>query len=359
MRSALISPYSVSPLRGNIVTVSRIERHLREAGVEPLVLAADTLTPTRMARLLDKFAPDVIHAFHAARCGPLARDLAGRLHLPFLITITGTDLHDPQLRDRPDTLQALRSAAAVVCFTDADARLATGSFPVLRERVTLVPQGVEPLPVSGEETFGLAPGDFVVLLPAALRPVKGVEFALQAVAALSAAAPELRLVIAGGVLHREYAAAVETLVRDTPNAVWLGEVPYGRMGGLYRRADLVLNCSRSEAMSNSLMEAMALGRPVLVADIPGNRSLVQDGETGWIFTDEADFQRQLLRIMGNAPLRAACGERAGEHLRTHFSPIREAERYRALYHRICSRINSEAPPHCSSPPPPPPITDGC
>ena len=337
MRSALISPYSVGPLRGNIVTVRRIERHLREAGVEPLVLAADTTTADRRARLLDDFAPDVIHAFHAARCGALARHHAGRLHLPFLITITGSDLHDPQLRDRPDTVQALRSAAAVVCFTDDDVRLATGSFPFLRERVTLVPQGVEPLPVSGDETCRLAPGDFVLLLPAALRPVKGVEFALRAVAALSAAAPDLRLVIAGGVLDREYAAAVEALLRETPNAVWLGEVPYERMGGLYRRADLVLNCSRSEAMSNSLMEAMALGRPVLAADIPGNRSLVDDGETGWLFTDDTDFRRQLLRIRGNAPLRAACGERAREHLRARFSPVREAERYLTLYRRISSR----------------------
>ena len=336
MRSALLSPYSVGPLRGNIVTVRRIERYLREAGVEPMVLAADTLTTARVERLLDDFCPDVIHAFHASHCGPLACHHAGRLHLPFLITITGSDLHDPRLRENPDTVQALRSADAVVCFHRDDADMVTGCFPSLRGRMEVVPQGVEPLPVVGGDSFGLSPDDFVVLLPAALRPVKRIESALQAVETASHAMPDLRLVIAGGVIDEEYAAAVRTLLRHTPSALWLGEVPHERMGALYRRADLVLNCSRSESMSNSLMEAMALGRPVLAADIAGNRSLVQHGVTGWLFTDEADFTRLLLLIREDSRLRVACGERAREYLRANFSPLREAERYKALYSQICS-----------------------
>lgn len=103
------------------------------------------------------------------------------------------------------------------------------------------------------------------------------------------------------------------------------------MGDLYARADIVLNCSLFEGMPNSLLEAMALGRPVLAVDIPGNRSLVRDGETGLLFRDDADFRRQLLRLARDAELRETCGANARKHIQNGFSPVREAEGYLLLY----------------------------
>ena len=177
-----------------------------------------------------------------------------------------------------------------------------------------------------------------MLLPATLRPVKQVEFALQALAPLAHTIPTLQLVIAGGVIDHDYAATIRSMFCDFKFAVWLGEVPHEQMGGLFRRADVVINCSRSESMPNSLMEAMALGKPVLAADITGNRSLVHDGVTGKLFADEADFRRQLLQIMENSALRVEYGEQARKYIRTHFSPIQEADRYKALYQKICSLV---------------------
>ena len=49
------------------------------------------------------------------------------------------------------------------------------------------------------------------------------------------------------------------------------------------------------------MEAMAIGRPVLAADISGNRSLIQNGDNWWLYDGEADFRRLVLLIRENDP----------------------------------------------------------
>jgi glycosyltransferase involved in cell wall biosynthesis len=334
MRIAMISPYSRGPVRGNITTVNRIARYLREAGCEVLVQPLDAVTPEEMERCLQEFLPDLVHAFHARYCGEVAAGLAGRLSVPMMITTTGSDICDVTLRDHSATAVAMADADAVACFSKIEADEVAEHFPDVSGRIAIVPQGVEPLVDSKEPVCGIPEDDFVLLLPAALRPVKNVEFAVRALAGLQENFKKLRLVIAGGDLDHKYASAIRSLLSRSPWATWLGEVPYSDMGNLYRRADVVLNCSSFEGMPNSLMEAMALGRPVLAADIPGNRSLVKNGETGWLYRDEADFKEKLSMITADPVLRQECGARASKFMRLEFSPQSEAETYLKLYRSI-------------------------
>ena len=334
MRIAIISPYSVGPMRGNITTVRRIRRNLEKLGIEAIELPADTMTAAKMAQQLASFRPVAIHGFHARYCGDTARYLASRLDIPYLITITGSDINDPALRDHPDTARALASATAIACFDTPEAAVVTEYFPEAEKRTVLVPQGVEPLPVTGEPVIVFPDRALMLLLPAALRQVKNVEFPIMALRPIQDDHPNLALALAGGVIDQRYANSVLNLLGDAPFAKWLGEVPYERMGDLYAQADIVLNCSQFEGMPNCLLEAMALGRPVLAVDIPGNRSLVRDGETGLLFRDELEFRRQLLRLTADRNLRATCGRNGREFVLSHFSPAREAEGYLGIYQRM-------------------------
>jgi glycosyltransferase involved in cell wall biosynthesis len=334
MRIALISPYSCGPVRGNITTVNRISRFLTQAGCATYILAADRLSFADMLNQLNDFNPDLIHGFHAHHSGAITRKLAERQGRPYSITITGSDIHDPLLRDHPETLEAIQAAEAIICFDQCDVSLLTAIVPRLTGKISLVPQGVEPLPIQAGESFGLPNDAFILLLPAALRLVKRIEFPLQALASLTGGMPSLRLVIAGGVIEQNYAATIRGLLCDAPFATWLGEVPHEQMGNLYHRADLVLNCSVSESMPNSLMEAMALGRPLLAADIPGNRSLIRHGETGWLFSSEDEFRERILRLAHDSATMEECGRRAREYVLEHHSPRLEAERLLALYRSL-------------------------
>lgn len=334
MRIALIAPYSSAPMRGNIVTVQRIAQFMNQADVATVILAVDNLSITAMQRELEEFKPDLIHGFHAHYSGAAARTLSEQLQIPYLLTITGSDLQESRLRNHPDTLSAIEAAEVIVCFHDSDAHRLTGFFPGLHSKVAVVPQGVEQLPTAEGADFDIDPEAFVLLLPAALRPVKNVEFPIESLSRLVPGDQKLQLVIAGGEIDQDYAALIHTMVNDSTFASWPGEVPHELMGSLYERADLVLNCSHSESMPNSLMEAMAIGRPVLASDIPGNRSLIQNGINGLLYDGEEDFLNQVMRIRENEILREKLGRNAKEYIRTKFSPQQETESYMSIYRKL-------------------------
>jgi L-malate glycosyltransferase len=334
MRIALVSPYSVGPMRGNITTVRRIARSLGEAGADVAVLPVDAMSFDEMKERLSAFSPHVIHGFHALCCGDTARRLGLSLSLPFVITLTGSDVNDPVMREDPATLGTLTAAARIVCFDTSIAVTVRHHFPDSADRLCVIPQGVSPLRLTGDHDFGLPPDAQVLLLPAALRPVKNVEFAVRALSGLLAGSNPALLVIAGGEIDPRYAATIRGLIAGNHSVAWLGEVAYERMGDLYTRADVVLNCSRFEGMPNSLMEAMALGRPVLAVDIPGNSLLVRHNETGLLYRDESEFIELVLRLLGDVALRERLGTGAARFVRENFPPHREAENYLALYQDV-------------------------
>ena len=334
MRIALISPYSIGPMRGNIVTVRRISHFLKQEGVITVTLAVDDLSVAEMKEQLAEFKPDLIHCFHAHHSGSITRQLAEYLNIPYVITITGSDLHNSSLRNHPDTVNAIETAQAIVCFHENDAERLTEFFPTLRGKVSVVPQGVESLPMGEGDSYDFDSEAFVLFLPAALRPVKRVDFAIRSLSKLARSDKKLQLVIAGGMIDSDYAESIRKMVSKNLFVTWFGEVPHERMGSLYERADLILNCSQSESMPNSLMEAMVLGRPVLAANISGNRSLVQNGTTGWLYDSEADFLRLVTHIRGNASVREEVGRNAKKIIMECFSPSLEAKRYLALYRKL-------------------------
>ena len=179
----------------------------------------------------------------------------------------------------------------------------------------------------------------MVLLPAALRPVKNVEMPLQALGGLAGQIPHLMLVLAGGVIDSGYAARIQSMVAAAPYALWLGEVPHERMGALYARADIVLNCSHYEGMPNCLLEAMALGRPVVAVDIPGNRSLVRDKETGRLYSNAAELAEIVRELVGNPKMREELGRNGRTFVHSYLSSQFEAIRYSELF----TTLGADAP----------------
>ena len=70
------------------------------------------------------------------------------------------------------------------------------------------------------------------------------------------------------------------------------------MPDYFKAADLYLSCAHSDGTSVSLLEAMAVGLPVVVTDRPGNREWVVSGKNGWMApAGDADaFTRSLLLV---------------------------------------------------------------
>lgn len=335
MHIALICPFSSGPGRGNITTVRRIASNLPAAGCRITQVNLDEVSEESCCAALDTDHPDLLHAFHAYHAGPAAWRLSRHFNVPYLITITGSDLFDPSLCSAPETQLAIADAAALTCFDPQVAQRLAEKFPQTADRISVIPQGVVPLPQ--EKPYPRSEDDFLILLPAALRPVKGIIEAIAALTPLAQEFPTLRLLVAGGALDPNYAGDVSTIAASLPWVQLLGNIPYQQMGALYAAADLVLNSSLFEGgMANTLLEAMIMGKPVLARNILGNRSLIRHGETGWLFNDDEQL-RQLVRRLSDPDLRTKIGTTGRDYVQKHCSPLTEAHRYAALYRHILAK----------------------
>jgi len=334
MKSALITPYYNPPVRGNAVTVRRIAANLAAVGCEAVVLSLDERTTADILREVQRTKPDVIHAFHAYLGGRVAREIARTVGAPYIVTLTGTDVYEALVDSRrEETLAVLHDAAAIVAFDSSVKRCLAEHHRSLAEKTRVIPQGVE-LPgdkfMWGTERFDA--GEFVFFLPAGLRPVKNVEFPIDPLEELRRQEPRVRFVVAGPVLDEKYGATVLAELDRHPFARYLGVVGRDAIGALYRRADVVLNTSLFEGgMANSVLEAMAFGRPVLAADIEGNRSMVREGKTGFLFRDEEEFLQKARELLRDEGVRRRLGEQGRRFVEEQFSAEREAAAYRELY----------------------------
>ncbi|MRR37203.1 glycosyltransferase [bacterium] len=334
MKIVLITPYHTPPVRGNAVTVRRIAAHLPAAGCEAAVYSLEGLAAADIVNEVRQTKPDVIHGFHAHLGGRVAKEIAHAVGVPYIVTLTGSDVYEA-LEDgrREETLAVLHDAAAIVAFDASVKHRVADRHPSLAEKTRVIPQGVEP---PGEDfrwgTERFDAGELVFFLPAGLRPVKDVGFSLSPLAELHREEPRVRLLVAGPILDERYGAAVLAELDRHPFARYLGVVGRDSIGALYRRADVVLNTSRFEGgMANSVLEAMAFGRPVLAADIEGNRSIVKSGKTGLLYRGENDFLQKARELVRDDALRRHLGEQGLRLAGEQFSAEREASAYRELY----------------------------
>ena len=126
-----------------------------------------------------------------------------------------------------------------------------------------------------------------------LEPEKRVDLFVRAVAAARRSEPRVRGFVAGGGRER---ARVEALAAADPGVELLGE--RADVPALLAGADAFALTSEAEALPISILEAMALARPVLAPDLGGSSDAVVDGETGLLVPpgDAAAIERALLEL---------------------------------------------------------------
>ncbi len=340
LRLAMLTPFGPPALRGNAVTVARVALGLAERGIEVRLWDLSAVDTATVESEIEAYRPALIHAFHAHRAGPLALRVAHRVEVPLVVTLTGTDAnHDLLDPDHaPVVKKVLRSAQRITVFHQSVGDRVTAVLPGVGPRLVVVAQSVR-LPRNDrfdlQEHWPLPPRTILFVFPVGLRAVKNPAFPVAPLGRLVTAIPEIRLLYAGPVLEPSVGEALERELSTMPWARHVGEVPHEQMASLLSQADVVLNCSVSEGgMANSVLEALSLGRAVLASDIDGNRSIVADGSTGFLFRDEAEFERHAAELARDPTLRERLG-RAGSALVTErFSPAREIDGYHTVYREL-------------------------
>ena len=175
------------------------------------------------------------------------------------------------------------------------------------------------------------PGGLRLALVSRLEPVKHVHDAIEACALLSQQGVDVSLVIAGTGHEEERLRALiqARQLQDRVHMVgWVTSVP-----GMLAASDIVLLSSAKEGIPRALMEAMALRRPVVATDVDGTRTLVVDGQTGYLVPlgDPPALAAKVKALAGDEALRRRFGEAGRERVLAQFNDLRIAALLREFY----------------------------
>jgi glycosyltransferase involved in cell wall biosynthesis len=307
---------------------------VRETGLSSLSLAdlrrsalgaAQTVSQVYRSRqeilaLADDSGAEVLHAHHPA--GVLqAAGAARRLGLPLIWHVHETSPMAPAYRLL--ARQVVGACSLFICVSKASREM-LDELGVPRDRVRLIYNAVDPLFLGPRPATPPLEGGPHVGVFGVLEPRKGHADLIRACASLKRTWPGLTLWVVGGESYARstpYRAELQRLAAE----VGLADVRFtGRRADipeLMTQMDVVVSASvAAESLPTVLLEASALGRPVLATEVGGAREIVRDGETGRVVPPGAPerLARALAEMLdGQGP---ALGERARVSARLRFSP---------------------------------------
>jgi glycosyltransferase involved in cell wall biosynthesis len=235
------------------------------------------------------------------------------------------------------TRMVARRVARVIAVTERQADPLT-RLGYHRDRIVTVPNGVfegdvatQTDPAATRRELGLAEDDFAVLCVANLRPEKGVREFVEAVEGARRQVPRLCGLVAGDGPER---AELERLVADGEGVRLLGS--RGDIPDLLAACDAFCLLSAAEALPMSILEAMAVGRPVVTTDVGGTTDAVVHAQTGLVVAP-ADGVGALARLAAQPEWARELGERGRDRQRERFTGEAMVEGYERELFAVAKR----------------------
>jgi N,N'-diacetylbacillosaminyl-diphospho-undecaprenol alpha-1,3-N-acetylgalactosaminyltransferase len=302
----------------------------------PFELTRGSLNPVRLAdtvrrlrRVFESLGPDAVNTFTlqgsiigapAARRAGVPRILCHVTGLGYLFTEAGWRARLLRVPVRHLARRAFAAARRVSFQNEQDLQELADLVP--REKTVIIrgtgidtgffaAKMADPAGVANvRKEAGIAPGDVVVTIIGRLLGHKGVVELVRAVEEVAVKTPNVRLLVVGW--------------RDEGNPSVVGEEFMGRLSSgkparfLGKRQDIreILAAtdvyalpSYREGTPRTVLEAMAMGKPVITTDAPGCRQTVEDGVTGLLVPvgDHAAVAAALERLIGDGQLRRRMG----------------------------------------------------
>jgi glycosyltransferase involved in cell wall biosynthesis len=189
--------------------------------------------------------------------------------------------HFPE--DKLRAIDALCGSAGVVvdCATVA---AVVQQFGVLDSQICTVPWGInleDFTPGARRKPDGV----FRILSLRSLEEVYDVETLIRAAQLLGDADPafDFKISIVGDGTQRTELQRLATLLGVQERITWVNRIEEKQVRSVLLSHDLYISTARSDGSSISMLQAMACGQPVLVADLKSNAEWIKDGRSGWLF----------------------------------------------------------------------------
>lgn len=301
-----------------VVTVKELVREL-----SPI---EDTIAFFKLWKFFRQEKFDVVHT-HSSKAGIIGRLAARAAGVPVVVhTVHGQAFHPYQAAWKNRLYIFLERIAARCCdriFAVAQAMVdqcvAAGIAPAAKYQV--VYSGMDTAAFAAakrdpelRKRLKIPPGAIVTATLARLSPQKGYEFVIPAAEPLLKKHPELHFLIIGdGPMFEEFQQElVRKGIRDRFH--FAGLVDPAEVPSYLAEADLLWHLSLHEGLPRAVVQALAVGIPVVTFYLDGAPEVVIDGKTG--FTVEPrnadDVSEATERLLGDPELRYSCGQAGRE-----------------------------------------------
>jgi glycosyltransferase involved in cell wall biosynthesis len=317
--------------------------------VAPLAVLAGWFKALRVAQ---KTRATIMHAHWVIPGGVIGAGAARSL--PLVVSLHGSDVFiaERQAAARVAARAALgRARWVTACSEDLRSRAsAIGADPI---RSSVVPYGVDCEQFKPDEAarmctrarLGIADNVPLVVAVGRLVRKKGFEYLIDAVAALKAQHPLLRVAIAGtGDLEASLRA--RALASGAGDAVrFLGTVPHHEVPALLAAADIAVapsvhdEAGNVDGLPNTVMEILASGTPLVATPVGGISAVAKDRVTARIAPErDARALASAIDDLLRAPtVRATLGRQARDLVCRQHSWARVAEDFEGVYERALER----------------------
>src|SRR5262245_24353493 len=184
---------------------------------------------------------------------------------------------------------------------------------------------------------------FVTIVANLMFPVKDYPTFLRAAQRVRQAVPEARFIIVGDGPLKDETVALSKGMGLGADVFFAGRCQ--GVADLLAISDVCVLSSKAEGFSNSILEYMGAGRPVVATDVGGAREAIIEGETGYLTSPE-DYETMAARItelLRNPKRAGSMGERGRQVVEEKFSPAAQLSNTEQLYDRLLARVGERSP----------------
>ncbi|MDY6965100.1 MAG: glycosyltransferase family 4 protein [Halobacteriota archaeon] len=316
--------------------------------------------------ILKTAKPDIIHSHSPWRVGLAGYFLSKVYGLPFIYEVRGlweeTDLalnkDRGMIKDYYSRLNAYISRSIDnFIFKRADAIIAIShnlkkdiinrGLKIDDEKIFIVPNGVDtslfsPIEKDIEILNDLQIKNEVVIgYISSIRKIEGIEFLIKAVKILNQ--KNIKVVIVGEGGERKKLELLVKRLNLEDRVIFVGKIPHERIRQYYSIIDIFVVPRTKDYVCRVVtplkpLEAMAMGRCLLISDVEGLTELVNDEETGLIFESEniEDLADKLAYLISNKDKREELAKNALNWVKNERDWVKIVAEYSNIYKRIIS-----------------------
>jgi len=257
-------------------------------------------------KLIRKEKYDLSHSFFTVPCGFLSLIFKWFFGVPYIISLRGADV--PGYSDRFPMIYFLLTpiikliwsgASSVISNSQGLKELALKTNP--KQKIDTIFNGID---VSEFKPAEKISENFQIICVSRLTQRKGLHFLISAFAKIISEFPNVQLKIVGeGDAQEKLEFQTKELgLKEKIN--FTGRIEHEKLPSIYSQSSVFVLPSLNEGMSNTMLEALATGLPIIATNTGGTKELVEDGVNGFIvkMEDSDDIAEKIKLLISNPEL---------------------------------------------------------